>query len=73
MTATNPLLENDKKDLSRYNGHVFTYWLHDVEDKWECIYVEAMLLIHHSETESLRAVQKMDWEWNAEQRLEEAS
>lgn len=72
MTATNPLLENDKKDLSRYNGRVFTSWLQDVEDKWERN-KEAMLLRHHSETEALRAVQKMDWEWNAKQRLEEAS
>ncbi|XP_003745450.1 ankyrin repeat domain-containing protein 11 [Galendromus occidentalis] len=71
MTATNPLLENDKKDLSRYNGRVFTSWLQDVEDKWERN-KEAMLLRHHSETEALRAVQKMDWEWNAKQRLEEA-
>ncbi|ERL94578.1 hypothetical protein D910_11855 [Dendroctonus ponderosae] len=37
-------------------------WLQDVDDKWEKI-KEHMLVRHHNEADSLRAVQKMNWEW----------
>jgi hypothetical protein len=54
--------EKDRNARSRYNGRLFISWLQDVDDKWDKI-KESMLLRHHNESESLHAVQKMDWEW----------
>ncbi|ENN74017.1 hypothetical protein YQE_09407, partial [Dendroctonus ponderosae] len=50
--------EKDRNARPRYNGN----WLQDVDDKWEKI-KEHMLVRHHNEADSLRAVQKMNWEW----------
>ncbi|XP_043495142.1 ankyrin repeat domain-containing protein 12-like [Polistes fuscatus] len=54
--------EKDRNARSRYNGRLFLSWLQDVDDKWEKI-KEVMLLRHHTEADSLYAIQKMDWEW----------
>ncbi|KAI4485359.1 hypothetical protein M0804_006864 [Polistes exclamans] len=54
--------EKDRNARSRYNGRLFLSWLQDVDDKWEKI-KEVMLLRHHTEADSLHAIQKMDWEW----------
>ncbi|XP_017043102.1 ankyrin repeat domain-containing protein 12 [Drosophila ficusphila] len=55
--------EQDEKEKSarcRFNGRLLLSWLQDVDDKWEKI-KESMVLRHHNEAESLRAVQVMDW------------
>ncbi|XP_019765671.1 ankyrin repeat domain-containing protein 11 isoform X4 [Dendroctonus ponderosae] len=54
--------EKDRNARPRYNGRLFLSWLQDVDDKWEKI-KEHMLVRHHNEADSLRAVQKMNWEW----------
>ncbi|KAI1285163.1 Ankyrin repeat domain-containing protein 12 [Halotydeus destructor] len=47
---------------SRYNGRLFLSWLQDVDDKWEKI-KEETILRQRRESESLSAIQKLDWEW----------
>lgn len=47
---------------SRYNGRLFLSWLQDVDDKWEKI-KEETIKRQRRESESLFAVQKLDWEW----------
>jgi hypothetical protein len=47
---------------TRFNGRLFLSWIQDVDDKWEKI-KESMLLRHRKESESLLAMQKLEWEW----------
>ena len=47
---------------TRYNGRIFLSWLQDVYEKWDKI-KGAMLLRHRKESESLLAMQKLEWEW----------
>ena len=47
---------------SRYNGRLFLSWLQDVDDKWEKI-KEETIMRQRRESESLMAIQKLDWEW----------
>ena len=46
----------------RYNGRILVQWLADVSDKWDKIKVET-LRRQRRESESLVAIQKLDWEW----------
>lgn len=46
----------------RYNGRILVQWLADVSDKWDKIKVET-LKRQRRESESLVAIQKLDWEW----------
>jgi len=47
---------------TRYNGRLFLSWLQDVSDKWEKT-KKVMLLRHRKESESLLAMQRLEWEW----------
>jgi len=47
---------------SRYNGRLFLSWLQDVDDKWAKI-KEETIIRQRRESESLFAIQKLDWEW----------
>lgn len=47
---------------TRYNGRLFLSWLQDVGDKWEKT-KKVMLLRHRKESDSLLAMQRLEWEW----------
>ncbi|RWS25197.1 hypothetical protein B4U80_03787 [Leptotrombidium deliense] len=47
---------------SRYNGRLFISWLQDVDDKWEKIKADTISR-QKRESESLHAIQKLEWEW----------
>ncbi|CAG2162955.1 unnamed protein product [Oppiella nova] len=47
---------------TRYNGRLFLSWLQDVADKWQKT-KDVMLLRHKKESESMLAMQKLEWEW----------
>ncbi|RWS01986.1 ankyrin repeat domain-containing protein 12-like isoform X12, partial [Dinothrombium tinctorium] len=47
---------------SRYNGRLFISWMQDIVDKWEKIKVDTIAR-HKRESESLHAIQKLEWEW----------
>lgn len=53
---------------SRYNGRLFLSWIQDVTDKWDKIKNETILR-QRRESESLLAVQKLDWEWKMKELL----
>ncbi|KAG5677288.1 hypothetical protein PVAND_007057 [Polypedilum vanderplanki] len=50
------------KNRERSHGRVFYQALKELDDKWDKI-KEAMIIRHTNESESLHAVQKMDWGW----------
>ncbi|XP_054164494.1 ankyrin repeat domain-containing protein 12-like [Oppia nitens] len=47
---------------TRYNGRLLLSWLQDVADKWQKT-KEVMLLRHKKESESMVAMQRLEWEW----------
>lgn len=53
---------------SRYNGRLFLSWIQDVTDKWEKIKTDTILR-QRRESESLLAIQKLDWEWKMKELL----
>ena len=53
---------------SRYNGRLFLSWIQDVTDKWEKIKMDTILR-QRRESESLLAIQKLDWEWKMKELL----
>lgn len=53
---------------SRYNGRLFLSWIQDVTEKWEKIKMDTILR-HRRESESLLAIQKLDWEWKMKELL----
>ena len=55
-------LSASSANRTRYNGRLFFSWLQDVSDKWEKT-KKVMLLRHRKESESLFAMQRLEWEW----------
>jgi hypothetical protein len=53
---------------SRYNGRLFLSWIQDVTEKWDKIKMDTILR-QRRESESLLAIQKLDWEWKMKELL----
>lgn len=53
---------------SRYNGRLFLSWIQDVTEKWDKIKTDTILR-QRRESESLLAIQKLDWEWKMKELL----
>lgn len=61
--AGHPFTEEDRQ---AYNKEVFLSQLQEIDDKWDGIRNE-LLIRHRNESESLHAIQKLEWEWKTKE------